>query len=418
MARMTKAPLVTFILLLSGCDDGSGSVASSGLRPAAPQAPDGGSSHKGCDQLLPASVTPRVFTAPDAAFAHCGPGTSDRLGNLAFAVQSGGRSREPAGDGRLYFVDAATGSVQASDIVAGVSGTWDLVPHGFESGFLAEFSWLDLGCCNNIPGYELTWFDHTGRPTGARQGSESDAGHFQTVLWDGRAFTLTLDLATSNQTLHQYGSEGQQRWATVLPRSMLSNTSILGVDVDGNALAMLPAEGSRPLLWVDESGTVGVPFEIPGAPGRLPSAVFQRAEGGFFVLQTDSDYPYTPHWAGQLASGGTTLEPPPDWLPLPSAVSPPNWFTTVPGRDGYALVINPPTLEVRSLDGEVCGHVDLVPVDGRIRNLDSFGIGADGTVFATGLSCGNSSALLAGQFESAGAPVCRCAWQYWPALIH
>ena len=417
MAWKTEARLAGLILMLSGCSNGPGNVSNSGLGSTSGQAPDGGPSS--CDHLLETSVTPKVFVLPpDAGFARCGRGTSDGLGNLAFAVQTGGHDIDPPGDARLNFLDSATGLFRATEVVAGVRGTWDVVPHGVENGFIGEFSFLDLPP-SDVPGYQLTWFDHTGHPTGARQESGSNPGAFQSALFDGRVFTLTGDLASpTRQTLLAYGADGQQRWATELPPSMLSTTHVLGVDLEGRTLVELPSEGGGPLLWVDESGDLGVPFELATGSGSFLSGVFPRVEGGFFLLQRSLDYPYTPHWAGQLASGETTPEPAPDWLRLPSAVSPPNWFRALPGRDGYAFVVDPATLEVRSVDGEVCGHVSLVPVDGRIRNLDIGELGADGTLVLTGLSCGNSAMLSTAQLESAGVPVCRCAWQYWPALLH
>ena len=57
-------------------------------------------------------------------------------------------------------------------------------------------------------------------------------------------------------------------------------------------------------------------------------------------------------------------------------------------------------------------------MDSRILALETSYIGADGTVFVSGHSCPGPSSVAASLEANAGAPVCTCAWQYWPALLH
>ena len=170
------------------------------------------------------------------------------------------------------------------------------------------------------------------------------------------------------------------------------------------------------MAWVDENGVLGSAFD--GPPGLVDA--LPRAEGGFFLQQQDQSSSPFPHWVGMLASGATNLEPAPDWLP-PPGFSGPDWFRVAPARDGYVIApVNPmqAILEVRSVLGELCGHVELVPVDSRILGLGHTTLGADGTVFVSGNNCDGPSSLSASLEVNAGARVCTCAWQYWPALLH
>jgi hypothetical protein len=369
-----------------------------------------------CATLLPAAVRPKVFVLPQDAWVQerkfilrCQTGTSDSLGNLAFSVQTHGtEGKDPPGDARLYVLDPASAAIEVND-VPGERGLWSAGVQGLRSGFLGVVSFLDF-----FGEYRLTWYEHTGVPTGARHDSGPGPGALVGVLPDGRVIVLNVLLAGPQApSLEQYESDGGLRWATVL--SVAGFLSLSEVDVDGRTLLGESfADGGVSLRWVDENGVPGPVFD---GPPRLFDA-FPRAEGGFFLLQFPPDFNEFPRWAGVVASGATTLEPVPDWLPKPG-VTGEDWFRVTPARDGY--LIRPsdamePILEVRSVVGELCGRVDLVPVD-SIVGLGTSYLGADGTVLASGFSCPGSNSRSASLQANAGAQVCTCAWQYWPALL-
>ncbi len=383
-------------------------------------APTDGGAPAGCAQLLQDTLTPKVFVLPQDSWVSarrglisCSQGASDGLGNLGFAVQTYGvKAGDPPGEARIYVVDPSSGAVlQATDLM-GQRGVWKAFVHGFQDGFLAvnaDFSRLQV---------HVFWLGHTGTPTGARLEPVGDfPNEVLATLPDGRVLLASDQL--SGAVLEEYGGDAGLLWSTPLGTPGLA---FLAVDVLGATLFEHPdADGGLALTWIDGRGAIGASFTMTGFFVDL----FQRAEGGFFLQSQDANYPYV-RWVGQVSSGGHTIEPAPGWLPTPpgpSGVDTSGWFQVVPGAAAYVIDrrFSPPTssgLEFRSATGEVCGNVDLFPVDGRIRALDSFSLGLDGTLIARGLSCDSGAGFSAALQANTGVPLCVCAWQYWPKLLH
>ncbi len=424
MARIAKVWLLGLTLLCVACGNRAGDGSASGRGAVASGAStDGGGgtgSAASCATLLPSSVRPEVFVLPQDTWVQqrqsilrCDTqdfAASDSMGNLAFLVATYGN---PAPDARLYVMNPATGAIQIDD-VPGTFGPWTAGVQGLTTGFLGGLFFIAP-----IVGYHLVWYEHGGLPTGARHDNGPGPGEFLGVLPDGRVMVLNVPADAPEQPrLEEYEGDGGLRWSTELvgERDLVGLRVDLSVDLEGRTLLVQPAvDGGVSLAWVDENGVLGPVF---GGPLGLVDAL-PRAEGGFFLLQ-QQDSSLFPRWLGMVASGATTIEPAPDWLPTPGN-SGPDWFRVAPARDGYVIASLYPTqpiLEVRSVAGELCGHVDLVPADGRIVGLGHTTIGADGTVFVSGYSCAGSSSLAASLQANAGSQVCTCAWQYWPALLH
>ena len=205
---------------------------------------------------------------------------------------------------------------------------------------------------------------------------------------------------------------GGIRWTQPLPDKSQPGPVMVGVDRQGNVLALWRSEqrygkGTWAGQWFDHAGTPGPVFQAFSG-GVSPSEFQERVGDGLLVTGYTADGIW---WAGQFDAGARSMSPPPAWF----AARPGKSLHMVHGGKGYAVLPRPEDsasceqrIEVISPSGQVCGSATF-SLGGGACKTGTIVVGYDGTVVQQGPRERETC--------SANDHICTCAYRYWPAFF-
>lgn len=256
-------------------------------------------------------------------------------------------------------------------------------------------------------------------------------------LLNGTAFANTVLLANDptggvvvwdngqtayDEALYAYDASGAQRWKLSFAPPLTVFVAAIGVDRQGNVLALHEEPDGLHGFWVDHTGTKHPDFQLMSAAaisglgfGTNPQLTLEPQVGGGLFLRAGNYGNPTPDpgskWIAALDPLGTAAHPAPAWLSARIGTD----LHMIHGGSAYGVI------SLQTNLGSCKQAVEVVTAHGESCGAATFDLGA-GACTAKLLQLGYDGTViqqLPGSMETCSDQyTCSCTWRWWPALFH